>query len=124
MAGCGTVYHRKPHKIVFEMSLSVSARVLLQQTGHKLRVSIPDTAIICSGVLKAWLQTNSKTGAVQSVPRSQLSTAALLQQLRSQHAPYDTANPDGWVAVAHFSDGLSWLVDAAGLQQLVSDSSR
>jgi hypothetical protein len=99
---------------------NVSAHFLLQQTGHKLRVCIPDTGIICSGVLKAWLQTNSKTGAIQSVTRSQLSTAALLQQLRSQHAPYDPANPDGWVAVAHFSDGLSWLVDAAGLQQLVS----
>lgn len=102
------------------LSCNVSARVLLQQTGRKLRLCIPDTAIICSGVLKAWLLTNSKTGAIQSVPHSQLSTAAFLQQLKIQHAPYDPANPDGWVAVAHFSDGLSWLVDAAGLQQLVS----
>ena len=52
--------------------------------------------------------------------RSQLSTAALLQKLKAQHPPYDAANPEGWVAVAHFSNGLTWLVDATGLEQLVS----
>lgn len=94
--------------------------MLQQQTGHKLRVQIADTAIISAGgVLQAWLHTNTKAGVVLSVPRCQLSTAALLQKLKGQHAPYEAANPDGWVAVAHFSNGLSWLVDAAGLEQLV-----
>lgn len=92
----------------------------MQQTGHKLRLSIPETAVIRDGVLTIWLRTNSKTGVLQSVPRCQHSLTALLQSLKSQHVPYDPANPDGWVAVAHFSEGLSWLVDAAGLEQLVS----
>jgi hypothetical protein len=92
----------------------------LQQTGHKLRVFVPDTAVISGGVLKAWLYSSSKTGVLQSVPRCQHSIAALLQKLKAPHLAYDSANPDGWVAVAHFSDGLSWLVDAAGLEQLVS----
>lgn len=84
---------------------------------------IPDTAVISGGVLKAWLYSNSKTGVLQSVPRCQHSIAALLQKLKAPHLAFDAANPDGWVAVAHFSDGLSWLVDAPGLEQLVSDSS-
>jgi hypothetical protein len=85
-------------------------------------MSIPDTAVISGGVLKAWLYSSSKSGVLQSVPRCQHSIAALLQKLKAPHLAYDAANPDGWVAVAHFSDGLSWLVDAAGLEQLVSDS--
>lgn len=90
------------------------------QGGHKLRLKIPDTAVISGGVLQAWLQTNSKTGAIQSTPRCQLSCAALSAKLKGQHAAYDSDNPDGWVAVTHWSNGLSWLVDAAGLEQLVS----
>lgn len=92
----------------------------MQQTGHKLRVAIPDTAVFSGGVLRAWLCTNSKTGVLQSVPRCQHSIASLQDKLKAPHVAYEAANPDGWVAVAHFSDGLSWLVDAAGLDELVS----
>jgi len=101
------------------VSCCTPSLICLQQNGHKLRLQIPDTAIVSAGVLQAWLHTNSRTGAMQCVPRCQLSVAALLQKLKGQQSPYNAENPDGWVAVAHFSDGLSWLVDAAGLEQLV-----
>lgn len=81
---------------------------------------VADTAIIAGGLLKAWLRTNSKTGAVQAVPASQLSTAALLQVLTGQHAAYEADNPEGWVAVAHFTNGLCWCVNRTELEQLVS----
>jgi hypothetical protein len=93
---------------------------LAQQTGHKLRLAIPETAVFSSGVLQSWLHSSNKTGVLSSVPRCQHSIAALQQRLTAPHVAYEAANPEGWVAVAHFSDGLSWLVDAAGLQSLLS----
>lgn len=43
---------------------------LAQQTGHKLRLAIPETVVISSGgILHAWLHSNSKTGVLTSVPR-------------------------------------------------------
>lgn len=94
---------------------------LAQQTGHKLRLAIPETAVISSGgVLHACLRSSAKTSVLTSVPRCQHSIAALQQRLTAPHVAYEAANPDGWVAVAHFSDGLCWLVDAAGQQSLLA----
>eukprot|EP00879_Flechtneria_rotunda_P017994 GHRR01018858.1.p1 GENE.GHRR01018858.1~~GHRR01018858.1.p1 ORF type:complete len:579 (+),score=261.77 GHRR01018858.1:857-2593(+) len=89
-------------------------------TGHKLRIKIPDTAVVEAQVLKAWVYTDKQTGVVHSMPRSQLSTAALLHKLTGQHAAFEADNPAGWMAVVHFSSGITRLVTAKELQQLLS----
>jgi hypothetical protein len=98
----------------------VSADWYMQATGHKLRLRIPDTAVIEDNVLKAWLYTDKQTGVLHATSRSQLSTAAFLHKLQSQHAAYAVDNPQGWVAVAYFANCITRLVTAAELQELVS----
>lgn len=96
----------------------------LQVTGHKLRLNVPDTAIIEHGLLKAWLYTDKKTGVVQSTPSSSLSCTALLHKLKGQHALHDLNNPNGWVAVAYFNSYVTRLLNAQELEQLVSNSAQ
>lgn len=90
-----------------------------QVTGHKLRLNIPDTAVIHDGVLKAWVYTDRKTSVVSSTPSSSLSCTAFLHKLKSQHTPHQSDNPCGWVAIAYFSNSITRLVNAEGVEQLV-----
>lgn len=85
---------------------------------------VPDTALIGGAdgrTLTAWLRSelSGSTPSVVAVSRSQLSVAALQRALLGLHAGYDGRNPDGWVAVAHYSSGLARLVDAQQLGELV-----
>jgi hypothetical protein len=96
---------------------------MTQAAGHKLRLRIPDTAVIENSVLKAWLFTDRQTGVLQATSRSQLSTSALLHKLQGQHAAYAVDNPHGWVAVAYFANCITRLVTAEELEELVSAGS-
>jgi hypothetical protein len=96
--------------------------LFLQATVHKLRLRIPDTAVIDNNVLKAWLYTDKQTGVLQATSRSQLSASALLHKLRGQHAAYAVDNPHGWVTVAYFANCITRLVTAEELEELVSAS--
>ncbi|KAF6265420.1 hypothetical protein COO60DRAFT_1686902 [Scenedesmus sp. NREL 46B-D3] len=91
-----------------------------QATGHKLRLRIPDTAVIEGNVLKAWLYTEKQTGVLHATPRSQLSTSALKRKLQGQHAAYAVDNPHSWVAVAYFANCITRLVTADELEELLS----
>ncbi|WIA22876.1 hypothetical protein OEZ85_001261 [Tetradesmus obliquus] len=88
--------------------------------GHKLRLRIPDTAVIEDNVLKAWLYTDKQTGVLQATSRTQLSTAALLHKLKGQHAAYAVDNPQGWAAVAYFANCITRLVTAEELEELLA----
>jgi hypothetical protein len=103
-----------------EHEAATSADWYMQATGHKLRLRIPDTAVIEDNVLKAWLYTDKQTGVLHATSRSKLSTAALLHNLQGQHAAYAVDNPQGWVAVAYFANCITRLVTAAELEELVS----
>jgi hypothetical protein len=92
----------------------------MQATGHKLRLRIPDTAVIEDNVLKACFFTDKQTGVLHATSRSQLSTSALLHKLQAQHAAYALDNPEGWVAVAYFANCITRLVTATELEELVS----
>eukprot|EP00775_Hariotina_reticulata_P011560 gene11561-11704_t len=89
-------------------------------SGHKLRLSVPDTALITNKQLTAWFYTDLSTGVVHEVSRSQLSTAALLHKLTGLHAPHELNNPEGWVAVAYFSNHITRLVNAQELEELLT----
>lgn len=104
----------------FHQALNTLLTANVQAAGHKLRLRIPDTAVIESNVLRAWLYTDKQTGVLQATSRTQLSTAALLHKLQGQHAAHAVDNPHGWVAVAYFANCITRLVTAEELEELVS----
>jgi hypothetical protein len=91
----------------------------LQAAGHKLRLSVPDTALITNQQLTAWLYTDLSTGVVHQASHSQLSTTALLHKLTGLHVPHALSNPEGWVAVAYFSNHITRLINSHELEELV-----
>ena len=90
-----------------------------QVSGLKLRVNIPDTAIIKEGRIIGWYYTN-KEGICCRSALHEISSQALFQKLTGQQNKDPQLNPFGYVALAHFESGVSRMVKQHELQDIVS----
>jgi len=99
---------------LFELFVSVS--------GLKLRLNMPDTAIIKEGKLQGWWYTNSE-GVVTRASLHEVSPQSLFQKLIGQQTADPAINPFQYVALAHYDSGVSRPLKQHELQHLLGQVS-
>mmetsp|Transcript_10945 Transcript_10945/g.23598 ORF Transcript_10945/g.23598 Transcript_10945/m.23598 type:complete len:769 (-) Transcript_10945:646-2952(-) len=98
---------------LFELFDSVS--------GLKLRLNIPDTAILRDGRIVGWFYT-SKEGIVSRASNHEISPQALYQKLTGAQTKDPASNPFGYVAIGHYESGISRPLKQQELQQVLSQA--
>eukprot|EP00955_Chlamydomonas_euryale_P044062 352800-Chlamydomonas_euryale.AAC.8 len=88
-----------------------------QPSGLKLRINIADTVVIRDGKLVAWFYT-SRDGVVTRAPTHEVGPQAVFRKLVGRVAS-TSDNPNGYVAIAHYNNGVSRLLKEGELMELV-----
>ncbi|KAG2430866.1 hypothetical protein HXX76_009840 [Chlamydomonas incerta] len=93
--------------------------LFVSSAGLKLRMQMVDTVLFKSGRALGHFWTN-RDGAVCRFSAHEITRSSIYQRLASLHNLDPALNPYGYIAVAHYSTGVSRLLKRAELQELMS----
>ncbi|KAG2445056.1 hypothetical protein HYH02_008924 [Chlamydomonas schloesseri] len=93
--------------------------LFVSSAGLKLRMQLVDTVLFKSGRALGHFYTN-RDGAVCRFSAHEITRSSIYQRLASLHNLDPALNPYGYIAVAHYTTGVSRLLKRAELQELMS----
>ncbi|PNW83379.1 hypothetical protein CHLRE_05g245701v5 [Chlamydomonas reinhardtii] len=93
--------------------------LFVSSAGLKLRMQLVDTVLFKSGRALGHFYTN-RDGAVCRFSAHEITRSSIYQRLASLHNLDPSLNPYGYIAVAHYSTGVSRLLKRAELQAVMS----